>query len=56
MNRRAVYFAVLKFKFQHAIVNGASDLRAAYRSAKNDAAAYSFLAPTENLRVWVPVW
>lgn len=58
MNRRtAAYFAALKFFFQTRLVAvKPMTRREAYTAAKSDAAAYAFLAPTENLRVWVPVW
>ena len=53
--RRLAYFAAFKFFFQRALVGG-TDRRTAWNAAKNDAAAYAFLAPTENLRVWIPAW
>jgi hypothetical protein len=55
MNRRTAYFGAFKFFFQTSMAKGV-DARAAWTFAKNNAAAYIFLAPTENLRMWVPVW
>lgn len=54
--RRQAYYGALKFYFQTAIYAGATDFRAVYSKAKNDASAYAFQAPTENLTVWIPVW
>lgn len=54
MNRRAAYLSAFKFFFHHKLVNG-SHRRAAWSAAKNDAAVYAFLAPSENLKVWIPL-
>lgn len=54
--RREAYFSALKFFFQYALEADKLPRREAYAVAKNKAAVYAFMAPTENFRVWVPVW
>lgn len=54
MSRQKAFLSVLKFFFQHGLVTGSEDRRTAWLHARNDAAVYCFLAPSENLKVWVP--